>query len=182
MAIDPIFEKVFKRLYGKPCWGVKNTVGSAICFDFGKPHLEIREPIVAGPKASRRVREILASRHVIVHGEWHLLIWLCDWEIFQKGKRLGSHWARSTMNRVVLSLDGQKLVRFSISARGTRCRFEFDLGGELVTTGLRDPEHDHWQLFEPSGQVLTLRGDGKFSYCRKDRPCDAGPWKPISIR
>ncbi len=179
--IDPIFEKEFKKLYGKPCWGVKNTIGSVISFDFGRPHLEMREPIVAGPRVSRRVRELLAKRQVFVHGQWHLLIWMCDWEIFQDGKRIGSDKARSNMDRVVRSLEGQKLVRFSIAARGTHCRFEFDLGGVLVTTR-PDADYDHWTLFNQSRHVLTLRGDGRYSYHRSNQPHDAGPWKRAILR
>lgn len=30
MTIDPTFERAFKKLYGKPCWGVKNWYGSGI--------------------------------------------------------------------------------------------------------------------------------------------------------
>lgn len=181
MKIDPIFDKVFEKVYGKPCWGVENCVGSDISFNFGEPHLEIREPIAASPRASRRVREQLARRQVFVHGQWHLLIWLCEWEIFQYGKRLGSHRTRSNMDRLVNSLDGQKLVRFSMDARGSRCKFELDLGGVLVTSR-PEPGHDHWTLIEPSHHVLTLGGDGKYSYHRSNQPHDGGPWMPILVR
>ena len=44
MPVNPVFERVFRKLYGKPCWGVTNWYGSGIHFEFGKPHLEIREP------------------------------------------------------------------------------------------------------------------------------------------
>ena len=177
--VDPIFQRMFKELYGKPCWGVKNCVGSDITFEFGEPHLVIREPIAAGRKPSRRVRELLTKRDVSVQGQWRLWIWICDWEIFQNGRRLGSHRTRSNMNRLVDSLDGQKLIRFSMDARGRRCTFEFDLGGVLVTTR-PEPGCDHWQLFEPSGRALTLGADGKYSYGRSNQPHNAGPWKPVA--
>jgi len=181
MAVDPIFERVFKKLYGEACWGVKNTIGSAVTFEFGEPHLQIREPIAASPQATRRVREHLARRQVFVHGQWHLVIWYCDWEILGKGKRLGSDRSRSNLERAIRSLDGQELVRFTMEARGNRCRFEFDLGGLLVTSRPH-PDHDHWLLFEPSGHVLILRGDGKYSYARSNQPPDAGPWKLAVLR
>jgi hypothetical protein len=181
MAVDPIFECVFKRLYGKPCWGVQNCIGSDIVFEFGEPHLEINEPTTTNPKVSRRVRELLNSRRVYVHGEWHLWIWLCDWEIFQKRRRIGSNRSRSDLQRIVYSLNGQKLVRFSIQSRGNDCVFEFDLGGVLVTHRL-GREDDQWQIFEPTGYVLTLRGDKRFAYHRSNQPHDAGPWKPIVLR
>jgi len=181
MAIDPIFERAFGKLYGKPCWGVQNCVGSDIIFEFGKPHLEIREPSTPNPKASRRVRDLLTRRLVVVHGEWHLWIDLCDWEILQKGRRIGTSRSRSDLQRIVHSLNGQKLVRFSIQSRGQDCVFEFDLGGLLVTNRL-GPEDEQWRLFEPTGYVLILRGDNRYSYIRSNAPRDAGPWKPIFLR
>jgi hypothetical protein len=182
MTVDPIFERVFKKVYGIPCWGVTNWYGSGIHIEFGKPHLDIREPRTADPKASRRVREHFAKRLVVVHGDWHLCVDVCDWEIFQQGKRVGSSRSRSAdLQRVMNSLDGQRLVRFSIRPRGDGCVFEFDLGGVLVTRPY-DRKSEQWTLSEPSGLCLTLRGDKKFSYIRSDEPSDAGPWKPIYLR
>jgi hypothetical protein len=181
VPIDPIFERAFKKLYGRPCWGVENYVGSDIVFEFGEPHLEIREPTAVSPDASRRVRDLFARRWVTVRGQWHLWIWMCDWEIFHKGRRLGSDQAKSNLQRIVYSLNGQELIRFSIRSRLNECVFEFDLSGVLVTHpyGLED---DQWILYEPSRFVLTVRGDNRFSYQRSNQPHDAGPWKPIFVR
>ena len=181
MAIDPIFERVFKRLYGKPCWGVTNWYGSGIHFEFGKPHLDIREPRTVDPKVSRRVREQLAKRLVVIHGDWHLCIDVCDWEIFQKGKRVGTSRSRPDLQRIVNSLDGQKLVRFSIRSRGDDCVFEFDLGGVLYTHAA-GTDYDQWTLFEPSGFCLTLRSDKTHSYHRSNEPIDPRAWKPVYLR
>lgn len=162
--------------------GREELCGSDITFEFGRPRLEIREPPEASPKVSKRVRELFARRRVHVHGEWHLWIWICGWEIFQNTKRVGSHRSTSNLDRVVFSLNGQKLVRFSMSNRGNDCHFEFDLGGVLVThrSPVRaDAEADHWQLFEPSGYVLTLRNDGTFSCQRSNRPAGLGS-EPVS--
>lgn len=182
MMIDPIFDRVFKKLYGKPCWGVTNWYGSGIHLELGKPHLDIREPRTADAKASRRVRALLARRLVVVHGDWHLCIDVCEWEIFQQCKRVGSSRSRSAdLQRIVDSMSGQKMVRFLIRSRGDDCVFEFDLGGVLYTHAA-GADYDQWTLFEPSGFCLTLRGDKRFSYLRSNEPCDAGPWKPIFLR
>ena len=37
-----IFQKVFREIYGKPCWNVKPGYGSFFSREFGKPHLEVR--------------------------------------------------------------------------------------------------------------------------------------------
>jgi hypothetical protein len=181
VPVDPIFQRVFKEVYGRPCWGVENCVGSDIVFEFGDPHLVIREPSAARPKASRRVRELFARRGVTVQGQWHLWIWMCNWEIFHKGKRLGSDRARSNLQPIVHSLDGQKLIRFSFPPRGNECVFDFDLGGVLITHPW-GPDDDQWMLYEPSGFVLTFRGNNRFSHHRSNQPWDAGPWKPIFAR
>jgi len=181
VPVDPLFEHVFEKLYGKPCWGVTHCHCCGIHFEFGKPRLEIREPTAARPKASRHVRELLARRGVAVRGQWRLWIWMCDWEIFQKGKRLGSDRARSRLQPIVHSLGGQKLIRFSIRSRGNKCVFEFDLGGVLITHPWGSDD-DQWMLYEPSGFVLTFRGGNRFSFIRSNQPWDAGPWKPVFVR
>jgi hypothetical protein len=161
--------------------GVTNWFGSGIHLEFGKPHLDTRDPRMADLKASRRVRDLLARRLIVVHGDWHLCIDVCDWEIFQQGKRVGSSRSRSDLQRIVSSLSGQKLIRFSFRSRGNDCVFEFDLGGVLVTHA-SDTDYDQWTLFEPSGFVLTLRGDKRFAYHRSNKPSDAGSWKPMYLR
>jgi hypothetical protein len=45
-------ERVVRRLYGKPCWGVKPGFGSFLTLEFGKPNLEVREPVVASKATS----------------------------------------------------------------------------------------------------------------------------------
>jgi len=175
MRINPIFEKAFSRLYGKPCWGIETDLG--LSFEFGQPHLQIREPREASWRMSRKVRVHLARRHVLVKGDWHLIIWLCDWEVFQKRRRLGSNRSRSGLDRAVRSLEGQKLARFSMDARGNDCVFTFDLGG-LLRTHSSGPDMQ-WQLFEPLGRVLTLRGDRTYSYTRSDRSQDDDRWRSV---
>lgn len=180
MRVDPIFQRVFRQVYGNPCWGVQNCLGSDIVFEFGKPHLEIREPRSASPKASKRVREFFATRGVHVHGDWHLWIWMCDWEVFKSGKRLGSNRSRSRLEWAVQKLNGQKLVGFSIHGNGT-CTFKFDLGGVLVTQPF-DRDGDQWILYCPEKKVLTLRGADKYSFRPSNTPDEATPWRPVVTR
>ena len=100
-----------------------------------------------------------------------------------QGRAARQRPTRSNLERVVYTLNGQKLLRFSIDSRGNDCFFEFDLGGMLITRRLpRWVEHDQWQLFDPSGHVLIVRGDKKYSYARSNQAHDAGPWKPVLLR
>src|SRR5580704_3237092 len=133
MRIAPIFNKVFREIYGKPCWNVKPGYGSFLSLEFGKPHLDIREPTVAGKDASRRVRTLLARRSVFVHGEWHLRIDCCSWEVLSNGRHVGNGSTKVNVRRAADLLSGQKLIQFSFFPREVQCVFEFDLGATLKT-------------------------------------------------
>ncbi len=179
MTITRVFESVFEELYGKPCWGVKQGFGSFLTMEFGKPHLEIREPIIASTGASKKVRASLAKRGAYVHGDWHLWIYCCAWEVLFNDKQIAhSESSDNRIKRATNFLDGQKLLRFSIVPRGMRCTFEFDLGG-ILKTWPYGRRHEQWLLYEPSGKVLTLRADKYFSHDPSNRPENKTDWKPI---
>lgn len=171
-------EEIFRALYGKPCWNVKPGHGSFLTMEFGEPHLEIREPIVAGADASPDVREDLARRRVYVHGDWHLWIYCCDWQVFCGQKRIGDSSTKANMLPAADFLDGQALLNVSVSPCDARSIFEFDLGGRLETQPY-DHESEQWMLFEPSHDVLTVRADGRYRYMRSDVPADQGQWNLI---
>jgi hypothetical protein len=171
-------EKIFRKLYGKPCWGVNPGVGSFLTLEFGKPHLEIREPVLASKGAPAKVRKHLARRGVYVHGEWHLWIYCCDWELRSGGKRIGDGSTKLKSRRAAEFLNGQRLTRFSISPRKANCAFEFDLGATLNTWPY-DNESEQWLLYEPSHKVLIVHADGRYQHERSDTPGDHGEWKPM---
>ena len=169
---------IVAKLYGKPCWGVKPGWGSFLTLEFGKPHLEIREPMAAKRRASRTAREAFARRSVNVHGEWHLWIYCCDWEVFSRGKRLGDSSTKRRVRRAAELLNGQMLKRFWISLPDVICVFEFDLGASLKTRPY-DSESEQWLLYEPSHKVLGVRADGPYRYVASDRTENEAEWKPI---
>lgn len=171
-------EKILRRVYGKPCWGVSPGVGSFLTLEFGRPHLEIREPIIAGKSASTKVRELLARRAVHLHGEWHLWIYCCDWELRSGARRIGDSSTKLRIRRAAEFLDGQKLRGFSISRRKVNCVFEFDLGATLSTRPY-DKRSEQWLLYEPSHKVLVLRADGRYQHRRSDKVKDTAEWMPI---
>jgi len=170
-------ERVVRRLYGKPCWGVKPGVGSFLTLEFGKPNLQVRDPVVATKGASASVRQTLARRRVRVHGEWHLWIYCCHWEVLSGNKRIGDSSTKTKMRRAAEFLSGQKLIGFSVSPRNVNCVFDFDLGASLKTRPY-DENGEQWLLFGPSHKVLTLRADGFCKYDRSDVHEDQGRRKP----
>jgi hypothetical protein len=175
-ASDGVFERVFRKIYGKPCWGVKQGYGSFLTFEFGRPHLVVREPIAASKSASIKVRRSLARRQVHPRGQWHLWIYCCNWKVFFNGKRAGDDSTNVRIRRAAKLLDGQKLMQFSISRRKLECVFQFDLGGTLITRPY-EKSCEQWLLYEPSGKVLVLRADGRYKYARSDEPESKGDWK-----
>ena len=172
------FTRVFAGILGKPCWDVKPGHGSFLTLEFGEPHLEVREPIAARRAVSAKARKLLARRQVKVHGEWHLWIYCCDWEVRCKGKRVGDSSTRLGSRRAATFPNGQKLIQFSIQPRKVQSIFVFDLGATLKTFPYNKTS-EQWLVFEPSQKVLVLRADGRYKHVRSDRPDDEGDWKPI---
>lgn len=80
-------------------------------------------------------------------------------------------------------LDGQVLTSVQASPAGQRWTFAFDLGGVLATRALASVEgarDEQWFLFEPSGWVLSVRGDGHYGYSPGDTPPAESRWLPLS--
>ncbi|HME35828.1 MAG TPA: hypothetical protein VKF84_11360 [Candidatus Sulfotelmatobacter sp.] len=173
----PIFHKVFRELYGEPCWNVQPGYGSFLTLEFGKPHLDVHEPIVASKDAPRKVRRLLARRNIFVHGEWHLRIASSAWEVLSNGKHVGNGSTKLSMRRAADLLNGQKLIQFSFRPEESWSVFEFDLGATLRTVPY-DRKSEQWVLHTPKQKTLTLRADRRYQYMRADLPRDRGQWKP----
>jgi len=166
-------EQVFHRLYGQPCWNAKSGYGGFLTMEFGKPSLQISEPRAplagaAPAEASNRARRI-----VTVRGQWHLWIHSCAWQVFTGRKRVGHSNLRGSsklpIERAARELDGQKLVQVTVAPHGATTVFEFDLGSRLEAKPYNETS-DQWLLYEPSGYVFSLRGDGCYSHNPGDTP------------
>ena len=157
----------FAALANRPCWGVRRGQGSFLTFEFGKPRLLIREPIMSSA-ASGRVRRLLARRNVYVAGEWHLWIYCCEWTVASGSRVIGDSTTNRRAERAARFLDGQKLVEVVMPARGARTTFRFDLGGVLETRPY-DRRSEQWLLYEPNGYVLIFRADRRCSYTTRGR-------------
>ncbi len=178
-----VIDDIFQPLYGKPSWNVEQGYGSFLTFEFGNPGLVIRELHEATPEAPESVRRRAAKRHVYVHGEWHLWIYLADWRILSRGEELANQeCTRRVIKTATLELDGQALTHVSVDEQLLSV-FEFDLGGRLeVMPNLKEYAADSelWLLYEPSGKVFTLRADGLYH----EMPGDTNPedyiWLPLA--
>jgi len=182
MPVAQTLERAFRRIYGKPCWGVKQGQGSFLTFEFGESHVVVHEPVIASRSASPDVRKALARRRAFARGQWHLWIYCCSWQVLSRGRSLAHSESSDTkIHRAADLLNGQKLVRFSILPRKLQCIFEFDLGGTLKTEPY-DKESEQWLLYEPSKKVLLLRADSRYKHARADVPSNEKDWKPLQIR
>jgi hypothetical protein len=173
--VDPINE-AFSPLIGLPSWQVVNGHGSWIMMEFGQPHLEFGQPRLmpvrledAPPKARQR--------SAVVHGQWRLYIYLCDWALSVEGVQLvhcNSH--RSRIARALSVLNGQALADVDVQRHDGSTNFSFDLGGLLSTrpapAGTYDDELvEQWLLYQPGGRVLCVRADGMY-YSGEGEPDD----------
>jgi hypothetical protein len=168
----------FRKLRGLPCWNVQRGFGSFLTLEFGEPHLAIREPFESTAR-SAKVRKLAARRLVSLRGDWHLWIYCCDWSVFEGQDLVGDCSTKQTMDRAAEFLNGQKLIRTGVIARGMRATFEFDLGGRLETRPY-DRTSEQWMLYEPGGNVLTVRADMRYSYGSGGRASDRKKWWSMS--
>ena len=171
-ALPKPIADAFGPLIGRLAWGVHQGYGSFLTLEFGEPRLEISEP------NKRR-----SQRLVTVRGEWHLWIYCCGWDITQDGDRLAYYESdESSIRQATAQLDGQRLERLWLESGTVITHFEFDLGAILTTYPYPydddddDDENEQWLLYEPSGNVLSVRSDNRFSYHPGDTPPDEEQW------
>jgi hypothetical protein len=81
-----------------------------------------------------------------------------------------------------LELDGQALTSVTVN-KSYVSTFEFDLGGKLEAFPnyeAYEKTHDLWLLYEPSGNVFTLRADGKYQRAPGDGS-GKHQWKTLAV-
>jgi hypothetical protein len=145
--------------------------------NFGEPHLEICEPRVPAKDALPEVRKLFARRNVTVRGDWHLWIYCCNWTVLDAGRSIGESENNDSFADATQLLDGQAFKSVSIEKSGNT-RFTFDLDGTLETSPY-DDFSEQWMLYQPDGNVLALRADGKYSHSKSDADQETEVWLPI---
>jgi hypothetical protein len=151
-----------------------------LTFEFGEAHLEIAAPRDRLFIISPRLEFTAPCRSASVTGEWHLWIYLCAWSIACGDRQLAhSESPDVRINRAVHFLNGQEIRRVEIDATDGRTLFEFDLGG-ILRTWPCDGADEQWMLFDPSGNVLTVRADGRFAYHSSDEPNTDAVWHALA--
>lgn len=161
-------QDLFKPLLGQLAWGVRCGYGSFLTLEFGKPHIAVKEPIVASPGSSERVRRALRRRRVSAVGDWHLWIQYCEWKISVVDGSQDSRSVGISADECLLDLDGQRLVSMATGSLPNSWKFAFDLGGALEVWPSTEYEatDDMWSLYGWNGDggdlrfIAALRSDG----------------------
>jgi len=175
---EKLLQQIFKKVYGKPSWLVRQRFGPSISLEFGKPKLSLRERVIQPTKKGR-----YPKRMVTVYGDWHLTTFCCDWEIRQHRRKIcSSNSQRVKIDQGCAILDGQVLTKAVVNSKNLVTDFYFDLGGHLQTKPYKkeDEPSSMWDLFCPNRRVFSLRSDGHYSYQRGDKPVAEKYWLPFT--
>jgi hypothetical protein len=180
LVVHPVVD-AFAPVLGLPSWLVAKGHGSFVTLEFGEPRLEIGKPskrpvfLTGGPK------QVLA-RNAFVRGQWHLWIYCCDWTLLLKGAPLADNESEDvTMARALRVLNGQSLVSVGVDPMDGGSTFTFDLGCVLETRPAQEGTYkeepaEQWMLYQPSGEVLTIRGDGYYRVQPARESGEDEPW------
>ncbi|MCC6574002.1 MAG: hypothetical protein IT462_09435 [Planctomycetes bacterium] len=157
MNAEQVLKKYFGKLRGLPCWGTSmGGWGSWIRLHFGKPRLEIRGPF---PEAKSKR---LQRRHVHIDSDTSIWIDMCDWELFDDGKRVcHSESPKWFAHRKEHVLNGQCLVHVGIQIKPLAFGLHFEYGTLLVLHRYPRARPD-WELFHlyQGKNLLDLRSNG----------------------
>jgi hypothetical protein len=177
---DPV-GSAFASLIGLPAWGVQKGQGSMLTFEFGAPHLSIREPIANPQTKNPRIRRLLKQRQVIPRGEWYLWIGICHWQCIENDIVLSADMSPDAqITEAAKFLNGQKLVSVEVEQVTGKTIFIFDLNARLETWPYDGGDNDEqWSLYTPSNYVLSYRADGCYSWTPSDAPPQGGMWKVL---
>jgi hypothetical protein len=128
-----------------------NSYGSWVRLNFGRPSLDVREPV---PNSDH-----LRSRRVTVEGEYQLFVELADWTLDIPGSPSAtSESSQSDIAKSLAALEGQILRAAKISSTPPTSVFRFDLGATLSLSSYQDAEPDMelWHLFHGHAEISLL--------------------------
>jgi hypothetical protein len=99
--------------------------------------------------------------------------------LFTTGKRVAGDSSETSAKRAAELLNGQKLIRFSMSPKSFVCTMTFDLGATLRTQPYGKDDDDQWTFLEPTGKALILSNHGHYVHVPSDQHPDRYRWRPV---
>ncbi|MCP3878645.1 MAG: hypothetical protein GY701_09690 [Sulfitobacter sp.] len=177
----------FGPLLGEPAWSVTRGHGSFLTFEFGEPALRIdAEPWTRVHSLSATEEITVSTRSAVVHGSWHLWVYCCRWSLTAQQHELANDGSDDTsIDRALGILSGQALTSVDVNIDDGSSLFTFDLGCVLSTRPAPDGIYgagpvEQWMLYQPSGDVLTVRGDGRYSVESPKEASSGDHWRRLS--
>lgn len=133
--------EIFAPLLGMSPWNVALGVGSFLTMEFGKPEI-----------ISYRSRKV-------IHGQWHLWLQDCEWQIDAEGKIFAaSGHEHNDVRKKIHLLEFGLLNEARVNDR-LDLNLIFERGFRLSTSTV-DSENPQWELFKPDGMVLVAGAKG----------------------
>jgi hypothetical protein len=132
-------------LIGYQAWGVSLGIGSFLTLEFGKP--------------------VVSKKSQSLHGEWHLWVYCCAWRLEESNSILtASEDPRSKIERNIQRLNKLRLLSTQIFFPAWDATFQFEQQVILRLFAIHSEECEHWMLYTPDGNVLTLGPGSNWSY------------------
>ncbi|HBL58647.1 MAG TPA: hypothetical protein DDZ80_09060 [Cyanobacteria bacterium UBA8803] len=139
-------QALINPILSRKAWGASLGVGSFITLEFGD----------SLPPNQKRQR---------THGEWHLWIYCCAWRI-EKGNEVlaSSEDPREKLELAVQQLEGLALNSIQLLPPAWDTVFSFDEEVFLRSFSIYSEESEHWMLYTPDGNVLSVGPGSSWSY------------------
>jgi hypothetical protein len=145
MSIQEVQAKI-NPLLGQKAWGVSLGLGSFLTLEFG-------EPLPTDDK------------HPKVHGEWHLWLYNCAWRLEEKDEILtASEDDQDKLEIAIRRLENLTLTSVDLVFPALDAIFIFEHQVVLRLFAIHSEEYEHWLLYIPDGNVLTVGPGNCWSY------------------
>lgn len=126
-------QDMFKPLIGLHTWQVRQGHGTFLTFEFGKPHIRVREPKKHVSSNLESVERHFQRRKITVVGEWHLWIQYAKWSIeTMNHKTSDSDEDSKSVKDSLEEVDGQILLQAEVSNAEKKITLTFDLGAKII--------------------------------------------------
>ncbi len=141
-------QKLFRQIVGMKPTRVKLGFGSFITMDFGK---DIPEEV--------KTRQGTQIRY---HGEWHLWVYQCAWQIDQNGMRLiHSESPKAAIESVLFNLTNRTFTSFSLLNDFFDAELKFE---DMTLRLLHTKDGEQWMLFTPENKTLVAGPGTQWDY------------------
>ncbi|MEN3931794.1 hypothetical protein WJT86_12100 [Microvirga sp. W0021] len=147
----PNIEELFEAANGLIIWDACVSYGSAVFFEFGTPHLRVREALENVNKGSR-----LSRRNVRVVGEFELLTVDCYWIIESEFGSINSEDDLSNLNSFFNKIKGERVSKCTF--KNEVLTISFDFGSKLIIKKLEhlDEVHSLFMISDSNDNVIEV--------------------------